>query len=89
MALSSHLSKNGFEPKLLRTEAKVHLEKVGEGFRITKIELFLEGDVPGIAEAQFIEFAEDAKKHCPVSQALSSVEITLDAKLVTDPPLKK
>ena len=60
----------------------MHLEKVGEGFGITKIELVTEGEVPGIDEAAFLEHAEGAKKNCPVSKALGAVEITLTAKLV-------
>ena len=60
----------------------MHLEKVGEGFGITKIDLVTEGEVPGIDEATFIEYAEAAKKGCPISKALASVEITLSAKLV-------
>lgn len=82
MAFSVQLGKAGFTPTRISTDAKVHLEKVGEGFGITKIELVTEGDVPGISEAQFLELAEGAKKGCPVSRALSAVEITLSAKLV-------
>jgi osmotically inducible protein OsmC len=52
----------------------------GEG--ITKIALTVEGSVPGLDEAAFIEAAEGAKENCPVSKALASVpEITLDARL--------
>jgi lipoyl-dependent peroxiredoxin len=82
MALSAGLGKAGFTPTRVSTQAKVHLEKVGEGFGITRIELVTEADVPGIDEATFKEHADGAKKGCPVSQALSAVEITLDAKLV-------
>src|SRR3954464_9295095 len=39
MALSAGLGRAGFEPRRIATSAKVHLEKVGEGFKITKIEL--------------------------------------------------
>jgi osmotically inducible protein OsmC len=82
MAFSAQLGKAGFTPTRIATDAKVHLEKVGEGFGITKIDLVTEGEVPGIEEAQFLEIAEAAKKGCPVSRALGAVEITLDAKLV-------
>jgi osmotically inducible protein OsmC len=46
------------------------------------IELSTIGDVPGIDEKKFIEIAEDAKKGCPVSQALAAVDISLTARLV-------
>ena len=83
MALSAGLGKSGFTPTRISSEAKVHLETVGEGFAITKIELVTEGEVPGIDEAAFLEHAEGAKKNCPVSKALGAVEITLTAKLVS------
>ena len=82
MALSAGLAKGGHEPKSVATTARVHLEKVGDGFEITRIELATEAEVPGIDEATFTEFAEGAKVGCPVSKALAGPEITLDAKLV-------
>ena len=82
MALSAGLGKAGISATRVSTEAHVYLEKVGEGFGITRIHLVTEADVPGIDAATFQEHAEGAKKNCPVSQALASVEITLDAKLV-------
>lgn len=82
MALSAGLGKAGFDPKRIETKAKVHLEKVGEGFGITRIELACEAEVGGIEEKQFQEQAQDAKKNCPVSKALTGVEITLNAKLL-------
>jgi lipoyl-dependent peroxiredoxin len=82
MALSAGLSKNGFNPTSVKTEAKVHLEKVGEGFAITTIELVTEADIPGIDEAKFMEHAQAAKEGCPVSKALAGAEIKLNAKLL-------
>lgn len=83
MALSAGLGKGGYEVTRVATSAKAHLEKVGEGFQITRIHLTTEAEVPGIDEAEFQETAEGAKKNCPVSQALAGVEIVLDAKLVS------
>ena len=82
MALSAGLGKSGFTPTRVKTSAKVHLEKVGEGFKITRIQLTCEAAVPNIDEAKFREHAEGAKKGCPVSQALAGTQIELDAKLV-------
>lgn len=82
MALSAGLGKSGIKAERVQTEAKAHLEKVGEGFKITKIELTTEAKVPGIDNKVFMEHAEGAKKNCPVSQALAGAEITLNAKLV-------
>lgn len=82
MAFSAMLGAAGFTPKSVKTEARVHIEKVGEGFAITRIQLTCEGNIPGIDEAKFKEIAEAAKKGCPVSKALAGVQIELDAKLV-------
>lgn len=82
MALSAGLGKAGINATRISTEAKVNFEKVGDGFSITRIDLVTEGVVPGIDQATFLEHAEAAKKGCPISRALASVEITLSAKLV-------
>lgn len=81
MALSAGLSKAGHPPTRVHTVARVHLEKVGEGFGITRIELECEAQVPGIDAAAFQEQAEGAKKGCPISKALAATEITLKATL--------
>ena len=83
MALAAALGQAGYTPERVQTEAKVHLEKVGEGFKITKIELETEASIPNIDESEFQEQAEAAKKNCPVSQALTGTEITLNAKLMS------
>ncbi len=81
MALSAGLGKNGFTAKKVSTTAKAYLEKVGEGFGITKIELNCEASVPGIDETKFKEIAEGTRTGCPVSKALAGVEIALTTKL--------
>ncbi len=81
MALSFILGNAGFNPTRVHTTARVHLEKVGEGFSITKIELETEAQIPGIDDQTFQGHAEAAKKGCPVSKALTGTEITLKAKL--------
>lgn len=82
MALSAGLTRAGHNPKRIHTVAQVHLEKVGEGFEITCIELETDAEVPGIDEKAFLEQAESAKKGCPVSKALASTKIELKARLV-------
>jgi len=81
MALSAGLSREGHPPDRVETTARVHLDKVGEGFRITRVDLDCEAGVPGIDEVMFREAAEVAKANCPVSQALAGAEITLEARL--------
>jgi osmotically inducible protein OsmC len=81
MAFAAGMGKAGFSPRRVHTVAKVHLEKVGEGFAITRIELETEAEVPDIDEAKFQELAEGAKKGCPISKALAGTEISLKARL--------
>ncbi|HQR36004.1 MAG TPA: OsmC family protein [Blastocatellia bacterium] len=82
MALTAQLSRAGITPTRIHTNAKVRLEKVGEAFAITKIELETEAEIPGIDDATFQKNALDAKQNCPVSKALAGTEIHLIAKLV-------
>jgi osmotically inducible protein OsmC len=81
MALSAGLTKAGHAPTRVHTTARVHLEKVGEGFGITRIELTTEAQVSGIDNKAFQEQAEGAKKGCPVSKALAGAQISLTAML--------
>jgi osmotically inducible protein OsmC len=57
------------------------MERSSEGFRITRINLDTEAEVPGINDATFHEQAEAAKQGCPVSRALAGTEITFCTRL--------
>lgn len=81
MALSNMLAQAGHPPASVKTTAKVHLTKVEGGMGITLIELVCRATVPGLDAAGFDEHARKAKVGCPVSRALSAVEISLDAAL--------
>lgn len=82
MALAFALGQAGYQPNRIETTARVRIEQVESGFRITRIELDTQGDVPGIDEQTFRQFAEQAKNGCPVSQALRGVdEVVLSARL--------
>jgi lipoyl-dependent peroxiredoxin len=79
MALSLGLAKAGNAPERLRTSAVVTFVP---GTGITKSALTVRGVVPGLDADGFRKAAEEAKKGCPVSQALAGVpEITVDAAL--------
>ncbi|HET6818150.1 MAG TPA: OsmC family peroxiredoxin [Mycobacteriales bacterium] len=78
MALSAALGKAGTPPQRLETHAEVDFQP-GQG--ITQIRLSVQGTVDGIDADAFREAADGAKANCPVSKALTGVEITLDAKL--------
>jgi lipoyl-dependent peroxiredoxin len=81
MALSMMLTQAGHPPASLETTATVHLDKVGEGFAITGIDLVTRGKVPGQTEAEFQRLAENAKANCIVSKALAGVPMKLQATL--------
>ncbi|GHG32040.1 OsmC family protein [Streptomyces zaomyceticus] len=79
MAFSHALAGAGHAPTRLETKADVTFQP-GEG--ITGIHLTVRGEVPGVDADKFQELAEDAKKNCPVSQALTGTKITLTAELI-------
>lgn len=79
MFLAGILAKDEHAPTRLHTTATVHLGANG----IHKIELLTEGEVPGIDEATFQDYARKAKEGCPVSKALASVgDISVEARLL-------
>lgn len=81
MALSGALGKAGNPPQSLQTTAEVDFQP-GKG--ITEIRLTVVGTVDGVSEEEFKAAAEDAKKNCPVSQALAGVEsMTVEASLAS------
>jgi len=82
MALAGGLTQSGYPPQRIETSAEVAIERVGGGFRITRINLKTEAAVSGIEEKLFLDQAQMAKLNCPVSQALKGVEISLQAKLI-------
>jgi osmotically inducible protein OsmC len=78
MALSNELTTAGSPPDTIDTQADVTFQP-GKG--ITGIHLTTTAAVPGLSAEQFAEFAEGAKKNCPVSAALTGTTITLTATL--------
>ncbi len=81
MAFAGDLGQAGYKPVRVHTTARVTVEKVGDGFTITKSHLTTEAEVPDIDEETFRKIADGAKAGCPVSRALAGVEITIEAKL--------
>ena len=83
MQLSHLIAAAGGTPQSLEVTAEVSLgpDSGDGGFRLTGIALTVVGEVEGLDAAGFERAAQDAKAGCPVSKALTGVEITLDAKL--------
>ena len=82
MQLSALIAQAGGTPQALDVQADVSLgaDPAG-GFKLTGITLTVRGEVEGLDAAGFAKAAQDAKASCPVSKALTGVEITLDAAL--------
>lgn len=80
MALAKMLGDAGLTPERLETQAEVTLEKQGEGFAITAVDLTLRARVPGATPERFDEIANQAKEGCPVSKLLNA-RINLKATL--------
>ena len=81
MALSLILGEAGLTAEEMNTQADVTLEKLADGFAITKVHLTLKAKIPGTDNAKFQELAAKAKAGCPVSKLLKA-DISLDASLV-------
>ncbi|MCW2923936.1 MAG: osmC [Thermoleophilia bacterium] len=83
MAFSFALSNDGHTPETLDVAATFTFGPDDSGFSISGIKLSVEGTVPGIDEARFLELAEGAKDGCPVSKAFAgNLPIELDARLL-------
>jgi osmotically inducible protein OsmC len=84
MQLSALIAQAGGTPQSLDVQADVSLgpDPAG-GFRLTGIKLTVRGEVEGLDADGFAQAAQGAKAGCPVSKALTGVDITLDAALET------
>lgn len=84
MSLSSIVAKAGGTPIALDVQADVTVgpDPAG-GLRLTGIKLTVRGEVEGLDAEGFAKAAAEAKAGCPISKALTGVEITLDAALET------
>ncbi|ANS25453.1 hydroperoxide peroxidase OsmC [Rhodococcus opacus] len=81
MQLSALIAEAGGTPQSLEVKADVSLGPDNPGFKFTGIKLTVRGEVDGLDADGFAKAAQAAKESCPVSKALTGVEITLDAAL--------
>ena len=70
MAFASALSRKGFVPDQIQTQAVLTMEKQDIGWTITKMRLEVDGKVPNISAELFKGTAEEAEKTCPISRLL-------------------
>jgi osmotically inducible protein OsmC len=82
MALSAGLERGGTPPTSVDTTAHCTIEKVGDGFKVTKMRLEVRASVPNLDAAAFRKIADATKDGCPISQVMKgNVPIELEAKL--------
>ena len=81
MALAGEIGRAGGTPQSLEVTADVTLGQQDGAPTITSIKLTVRGEVDGLDADGFEKAAQAAKVGCPVSKALTGVEITLDAAL--------
>jgi osmotically inducible protein OsmC len=80
MALSFALAKQGITDARLETTARVTLEQDGDSFKVSRSDLDLTADVPGLGQEKLQNLAEDAKKNCPISKLLNAdMDLTVHA----------
>jgi osmotically inducible protein OsmC len=79
MALSHALHSKGIRSERITVDATTHLDKADAGVRISRIHMVVRGKVPGMSNEEFAKFAREAT--CPVKNALSAVDFTVDAAL--------
>ncbi len=82
MALSAGLGRAQHPPTKLETTAAATFDKVGDGWKVTKVEISVVGHVPGISAEEFAAAAQAAGAGCPISGALKgNVAVSVQAKL--------
>ena len=81
MALAMLLEQAGHPPTEIHTRARVAIEQVEDGFAITSIQLHTRVAADGLDRDALQRHAGAAKTGCPVSKALSGVDISLTAEL--------
>ncbi len=82
MALSANLEKNGTPATRVDTTARCTIEKVGDGFKVTRMQLDVKASVPKVDDATFQRLAAQTKDGCPISQVMKgNVPIELSAQL--------
>ena len=81
MFLSAQLTTANFPPESITANAEVDFGRDDKGPVINGITLNVDAKVPGVSQEKFDELAQKSKEGCPISRALASVPITLNAKL--------
>ena len=79
MAFSHGLHQKGHKSERITVSATAYLDRIEGGVKISRIHMDITGKVPGIDNAEFARLANE--QTCPVKNALTGVEFTVDARL--------
>lgn len=83
MALSFALASEGITDARLETSAQVRLDQELSGFKVSRSDLQLTADVPGIDDDRLRELAQVAKENCPISKLLNAqMDLTVTSKAI-------
>ena len=83
MAFSHTLAEAGHRPERVEVDATCHFDPLpGGGFGIARMDLSVNGKVPGVDQGELERLAREGEQGCPVSNALrGNVEIALAVTL--------
>lgn len=82
MALSAALGRMQKPPERLDVSATATFDKLGEGWKVTTMEISVVGKVPGLSAADFASAAQATGENCPISAAIKgNVAISVNARL--------
>jgi lipoyl-dependent peroxiredoxin len=82
MALSAGLGRVQKPPERLDVSATATFDKVGDGWKVTRMDITVTGKVPGMSLTEFETAAQAAGAGCPISGALKgNVAVTVHAQL--------
>ncbi|MHB1435713.1 MAG: OsmC family peroxiredoxin [Thermoplasmata archaeon] len=82
MALTATLGRMQKTPQRISVDATATFDKVGDGFKVTTMELVVQGKVPGLTAEEFQSAVSRAADGCPISGALKgNVAVSVTARL--------
>jgi len=82
MALSAGLGRMQKPPQRLAVTASATFDKVGDGWKVTTMELSVVGTVPGLSASEFEAAAKAAGEGCPISGVMKgNVAVSVRARL--------
>lgn len=82
MALSGALERAGKTAERVSTDAACTVEKVGEGFKVTKMQLVTRVETTGLPNDELQQIADKVKDACPIGAVMKgNVDVTVEARL--------